>query len=71
MATTTKTNLRKAVSQETGDYFSFTASADGSSNKDSIVANVLKNQPGGTDPDGFEERFFLATDGANAGEARR
>lgn len=71
MASTTKTNLRKALSENTGDYVSFTTSADGNSNKDSLVANVLKNQPGGADPDGFLERYFLSTDGSNSGEARR
>ncbi len=71
MPTSTRTVLRRALSEESGDYFSFTASADGSSNKDSIVADILRNQPLGTDPDGFEERFFLSVDGSNSGEARR
>ncbi len=70
MATTSRTDLRKALSENTGDHFAFTTSADGSSTKDSIVADILKNQPLGTDPDGFERRHFLATDGGNSGESR-
>ena len=70
MVTTSKTNLRKAVSEYTGDYVSFAASADGNSAKTSIVANGLKNQPGGRDPGAFEAHYFRATNDSNSGETK-
>ena len=71
MATTTRTNLRKALSEAIGDYNSFSTSSDGNDAKTSLVSNTLKNYPGGSDDGAFEEQYFLATSGANDGEARR
>lgn len=71
MVTTTRLNLRKALSESHGDYWSFAASADGNSAKTSIVSNTLRNFPGGTDEGGLEDFYFLSVSGANNGEARR
>ena len=71
MATTTRLNLRRALSESIGDYLSFSTSADGNAAKNSLVANVLRNSPGGADEGGFEEFYFLAVSGGNNGEARR
>ena len=71
MATTTRTNLRKALSEAIGDYNSFSTSSDGNDAKTSLVSDTLKNYPGGSDDGAFEEQYFLATSGANDGEARR
>ena len=71
MATTTLTNLRKALSEYTGDYVSFSASADGNTAKTSIVADALKNRSGGRDVGSFEDHYFIATSGSNSGETKR
>ena len=71
MATTTRANLRKSLSQAIGDYNTFTTSADGNDAKTSLVSDSLKNYPGGTDDGAFEEQYFLSTSGANEGESRR
>ena len=71
MATTTRANLRKALSQAIGDYNTFSTSADGNDAKTSLVSGTLKNYPGGTDDGAFEEQYFLSTSGANEGESRR
>lgn len=71
MAITTKQALRQALSEIMGDYLSFTATADGSSAKNTVVSNTLKNFQGGADEGGLEEQYLLATGGGNAGEARR
>ena len=70
MATTTRTNMRKALSEVTGDHLSFATSAAGASSNDSLIANILKNQVNGTDTDGFEFRHFLSVSGDNSGESR-
>ena len=70
MATTTRTNLRKALSEYTGDYVAFSTSADGNTSKTSIVANTLKNRSGGRDVGTFEDHYFLATSGSNSGESK-
>jgi len=69
MVTTTRVNLRKEVSEATGDHFSFTASADGTTK--SLIAASLRNEVGGTDPNGFIGQYFLSTDGNNSGEQQR
>ena len=70
MATTTRTNLRKALSEYTGDYVAFSTSADGNTSKTSIVANTLKNRSGGRDVGTFEDHYFLSTSGSNSGESK-
>ena len=70
MATTTLTNLRKALSEYTGDYVSFSASSDGNTSKTSIVADALKNRSGGRDVGTFESHYFLSTSGSNSGESK-
>lgn len=69
MVTTTRVNLRKELSEATGDYISFVTSADGTTK--SLLAEVLKNEVGGTDPNGFLGQYFLSIDGGNSGESRR
>ena len=71
MATTSRVNLRKALSESIGDYWSLTATADGNDQKTSHVAAGLLNLPGGADDDAFQEWYDLATSGANNGESRR
>ena len=71
MATISRLNLRKALSESYGDYLSFTASANGNAAKTSIIADILKNSPSGTDDGGFEDLYFLSISGANNGEARQ
>ena len=71
MATTTRTNLRRALSEAIGDYQAFATTADGNDAKTSLVSTTLKNYPGGTDDGAFEEEFFLGTSGANQGESKR
>jgi hypothetical protein len=70
MATTTRANLRKALSEYTGDYVSFSCSSDGNTAKTSIVADGLRNRSGGTDVGAFEDYYFLATSGSNSGESK-
>ena len=71
MATTTRTNLRRALSEAIGDYNAFTTTADGNDSRTSLVSDTLRNYPGGADDGAFEEMYFLSTDGANSGESRR
>ena len=71
MATTTRVNLRRALSEAIGDYQSFSTTADGNDAKTSLVSDTLLNYPGGADDGAFEEMYFLATSGANEGESRR
>ena len=71
MATTTRTNLRRALSEAIGDYNAFTSTADGNDSRTSLVSDTLRNYPGGADDGAFEEMYFLSTDGANSGESRR
>ena len=71
MATTTRANLRRALSESIGDYQSFASTADGNDAKTSLVSTTLKNYPGGTDDGAFEEQFFMGTSGANEGESKR
>ena len=68
---TSRLNLRKALSQSIGDYWTLTATADGNDQKTSHVAAGLANFPGGTDPDAFEGWYDFALSGANAGESKR
>lgn len=71
MATTTRVNLRKSLSESIGDYWSFTTSAGGSAAKNSLVADALRNFPNGSDDGGLEDFYFLSVSGANDGESRR
>ena len=71
MATTTRVNLRKALSEAIGDYQAFATTADGNDAKTSLVSSTLKNYSGGADDGAFEEQFFLGTSGANSGAAKR
>jgi len=71
MATTTRVNLRKALSEAIGDYQAFATTADGNDAKTSLVSTTLKNYAGGADDGAFEEQFFLGTSGANSGESKR
>ena len=71
MATTTRTNLRRSLSEAIGDYNSFSTSADGNDARTSLVSSTLLNYPGGSDDGAFEEQYFLSTSGANSGESRR
>ena len=71
MATTTRVNLRKALSEAIGDYQAFAATSDGNDAKTSLVSSTLKNYSGGADDGAFEEQFFLGTSGANSGESKR
>jgi hypothetical protein len=70
LASTTKVKLRQALSELMGDYRAFTTTADGSSAKNTLVSDTLKNYQGGSDPGGLEGWHFLATSGVNAGETR-
>ena len=65
MATTTRTNLRRSLSEAIGDYQAFATTSDGNDAKTSLVSTVLKNYAGGSDDGAFEEQFFLGTSGAN------
>ena len=71
MATTTRVNLRKALSEAIGDYQAFATTADGNDAKTSLVSSTLKNYSGGADDGAFEEQFFLGTSGANSGASKR
>ena len=71
MATTTRTNLRRSLSEAIGDYQAFATTSDGNDAKTSLVSTVLKNYAGGSDDGAFEEQFFLGTSGANEGESKR
>ena len=71
MATTTRVNLRKALSEAIGDYQAFATTADGNDAKTSLVSRTLKNYSGGADDGAFEEQFFLGTSGANSGASKR
>jgi hypothetical protein len=71
MVTTTLTNMRKELSEATGDYFSFSSSANGNDAGTSILADSLKNRIGGTDNNGFRGQYFLSVSGNNSGEFRR
>ena len=71
MATTTRANLRRSLSEAIGDYQSFATTSDGNDAKTSLVSTVLKNYAGGSDDGAFEEQFFLGTSGANEGESKR
>ena len=71
MATTTRVNLRKALSEAIGDYQTFATTADGNDAKTSLVSSTLKNYSGGADDGAFEEQFFLGTSGANSGASKR
>ena len=54
MATTTRVNLRKALSEAIGDYQAFATTADGNDAKTSLVSSTLKNYSGGADDGAFE-----------------
>lgn len=71
MVTTTKVNLRKELSEATGDYLSFVTSANGNDAGSSLIASSLRNHIGGTDINGFKGQYFLSIDGNNSGESRR
>ena len=71
MATTTRVNLRKALSEAIGDYQAFATTADGNDAKTSLVSSTQKNYSGGADDGAFEEQFFLGTSGANSGASKR
>ena len=71
MATTTRVNLRKALSEAIGDYQAFATTADGNDAKTSLGSSTLKNYSGGADDGAFEEQFFLGTSGANSGASKR
>lgn len=71
MATTTRANLRKALSEKIGGFQSFAATADGNDAKTSLVSTQLRNFANGNDDAAFEGEFFLGTSGANEGERKR
>jgi hypothetical protein len=71
MATTTRTNLRRSLSEAIGDYQAFATTSDGNDAKTSLVSTTLKNYSGGADDGAFEEQFFLGTSGGNSGESKR
>ena len=71
MATTTRANLRKALSEKIGNYQSFATTADGNDAKTSLVSTQLKNFANGNEDAAFESEFFLGTSGGNEGERRR
>ena len=70
MATSTLVELRGALSQRTGDHHVFTASAQGSGNKDSWKCASLRRLPGGIEDGGLENWYIYATgSGDNAQES--
>ena len=71
MATTTRANLRKALSEKIGGFQSFATTADGNDAKTSLVSTQLKNFANGNADAAFEGEFFLGTSGANEGERKR
>lgn len=71
MATTTRANLRKALSERIGVFHSFASTSDGNDAKTSLVSTQLKSFANGNDDAAFEGKFFLGTSGANTGEQGR
>ena len=71
MPTTTRAILRQRLSEQMGDYQSLTTTSSGNSAGTSVVDTGLRNLPGGSDDDGFENWYILVTSGANTGESRR
>ena len=71
MATTTRAVLRQRLSEQMGDYQSLTTTSSGNSAGTSVVDTGLRNLPGGSDDDAFENWYILVTSGANTGESRR
>jgi hypothetical protein len=71
MATTTKRNLRKALSENIGDYLSLTATATGSANKDSWRSASILNLPGGRDPGAFDGWYVLDLGTSSNDDERR
>jgi hypothetical protein len=71
MATTTRANLRKSLSERIGNYQSFAATANGNDAKTSLVSTQLRNFANGNSNAAFESIFFLGTSGANEGERGR
>ena len=71
MATTTRANLRKSLSERIGNYQSFAATANGNDAKTSLVSTQLRNFANGNSDAAFESIFFLGTSGANEGERKR
>jgi hypothetical protein len=71
MATTTRANLRKSLSEKIGNYQSFATTADGNDAKTSLVSTQLRNFANGNSDAAFEGEFFLGTSGANEGERKR
>jgi hypothetical protein len=62
MPTTTRVNIRKALSQNTGDYHQLTTSAAGASDGSTLVDTSLRNLTGGGDDDGFLNQYVMITD---------